>query len=191
MFIMQIRKLLAPAIFAAVALGASPAPAAILTGIWFGEQDCDRFDGHKFNTKYANDVMVITQIGNQINMAALFHEGGFNLFLQGTVINDDKKPGREGEAAFTACPTSPTSQYQETGRATKVSVRANGFGDFDATSIFLQIGTDEFPTDTGTCHWHYKRAYTVDPGVPDCASLPSQTLSTTTTGSGFREPRRP
>jgi hypothetical protein len=189
---MRIWKLLAPAAAAVLALGASPAHAAILTGIWLGEQDCDRFDGHKFHTTYPGDVMVITQIGNQINMAALFTNGVFNLVLQGTVINDEKKPGREAEAAFTECVTSPTSPYQETGRATKVSVKANGFGDFDATSIFLQLGRDEFPSDTGTCHWHYKRVNTVDPGVPDCATILSPTLSTTTMGNGFRvEPWRP
>ena len=191
---MRIRTLLGAAALVAVALGASHAQAADLTGIWLGEQQCDRFDGHKFHTPFKNDVMVITQIGNEIHMAALFADGVFNLVFQGTVINDDKKPGQKAEAGFTECVTSPGSPYQETGRATKVKVKANGFGDFDATSNFLQIGTGEFPTDTGTCEWHYERVDTQDVGVPDCASILSPTASSlsSTTGETYRvEPRRP
>jgi hypothetical protein len=191
---MRIRTMLAPAAIVCLVLGASQAQAAILTGVWFGEQKCERFDGHKFHTTYADDIMVITQSGHQFNMAALFDGSAFNLVFQGTVINDDERPGREGEAAFTECVTSPTSPYQETGRATKIRVRGNGFGQFDATSIFLQIETDDSPTDTGTCRWHYTRVTAVDPEVPTCATILSPnaaSFSSSTTSGAFRvEPRR-
>ena len=43
-------------------LGTPPAQSADLTGVWLGEQKCDRFDGRKFSTTFAKDVMVITQL---------------------------------------------------------------------------------------------------------------------------------
>lgn len=190
---MRIRELLGAAAIAALLLGAQEVQAANLTGVWFGEQQCDRFDGRKFHTPFPDDVMVITQNGNQINMAALFFDGVFHLVYQGTVINDDKKPGQKAEAGFTECVTTPTSPYQETGRATKIRVKANGRGHFEATSIFLQLATEDSPTDTGTCTWHYQRVDTEDPGVPDCESILSSSASiSTTTGETLRvEPRRP
>ena len=191
---MRIRQLLGSATIIAALLGTPAAHAADLTGVWFGKQECDRFDGQKFHTPFRDDVMLITQIGDQINMVALLFDGTFHLAFQGTVINDDKKPGREAQAGFTACETSPGSPYQETGRATKVDLKKNGDGEFEATSIFLQLATDESPTDTGTCTWHYKRVGVEDPGVPDCASIlspNSSTLSTvpgTTIGTQRRRP---
>ena len=162
----------AAAIIAALLLGGAPgAEAANLTGVWSGEQDCDRFDGQKFHTKFRDDVMVITQIGDQINVLALCSGDVCGLAYQGTVINDAKNPGDEAQAGFTACETAPGSPYQETGRATKVEVKENGDGQFKATSIFLQLAIDNFPTDTGTCTWRYKRVDNADPGVPDCATL--------------------
>jgi hypothetical protein len=181
---MRIRQLLGSATIIAALLSAPAAHAADLTGVWFGKQECDRFDGHKFHTPFRDDVVLITQIGDQINMVALFSEGVFHLAFQGTVINDDKKPGREAQAGFTACETSPGSPYQETGRATKAEVKKNGHGEFEATSIFLQLATDESPTDTGTCTWHYKRVDSEDPGVPDCATILSQNASTLSTAPG-------
>src|SRR5262245_40317731 len=166
---MRIRTFLGLAAVAAMALGAPEAHAANLTGIWAGEQKCDRFDGQKFHTTFGNDIMVITQNGQQVHIAALLIDDVFQLVYQGTVINDGKKPEREAEVGFTECTTTPTSPYQETARATKVTVKANGNADFDATSIFLQLATDDSPTDTGTCTWRYKRIDTLDVGVPDCA----------------------
>jgi len=119
---MRIRELLGSATIFAVLLSAPAAHAADLTGVWFGKQECDRFDGRKFHTPFRDDVMLITQIGDQINMVALFDGSVFNLAFQGTVINDDKKPERKAQAGFTACGTSPGSPYQETGRATKAEV---------------------------------------------------------------------
>ena len=156
-----------------VLLGMAPAQSADLTGIWLGEQKCDRFDGRKFKTTFADDVMVISQTGNEIRMAALLIDGSFQLLYQGTVIDNVSDPERKGQAAFTECTTTPTSPYQETGRATKVDVKPGDDGKFEATSVFLQAGTDEFPTDTGTCVWSYRRVDTEDVGVPSCAEAQS------------------
>ena len=172
-----------------VLLGTPPAQSADLTGVWLGEQKCDRFDGQKFRTTFANDVMVISQNGDQINMAALLIDGAFELLYQGRVINDTRDPDRKAQAAFTECTTTPTSAYQETGRATKVDVKRNDDGKFEATSIFLQRQEDEVPpADTGTCAWTYKRVDTEDPGVPSCAEV-----STTATlkAQGAQPRRRP
>ena len=191
---MQTRKLLGVAAIAAVTLAAPHAHAANLTGVWFGEQTCDRFDGTKFQTTFANDIMFITQVGQQVNIAALLVGNEFQLIYQGTVINDDVKPGQEAQVGYTECQTTATSPYQETARATTVKVKANGFGQFDATSIFLQFGGDEFPNDTGTCLWTYTRIDIQDQGVPDCASLQAPTAASlmSTTGGTLRvKPRRP
>lgn len=155
----------------AVLLGTSPAQSADLTGVWFGQQKCDRFDGTKFVTKFLDDVMLISQSGSEIRVAALLIEGAFQLVYQGTVINDMKDPDRKGQAGFTECTTTPTSPYQETGRATKLDVKVDGNGKFEGTSIFFEVGVDEGPPDTGTCAWTYKRVATEDPGVPTCAEL--------------------
>lgn len=184
---MRIHKVMGAAALVTLVLGVPRAWAADLTGVWFGEQKCDRFDGQKFNSTFANDVMLISQNGDEMNMAALLIDGVFQLVYQGRVIDDAKQPGSKAQAAFTACGTTPTSEYQETGRANKVEVKKSGPGEFEATSIFLQVEQGEFPTDTGTCKWNYKRVDTEDPGVPDCASLGSPTtLEATRT-----QPRRP
>ena len=119
-------------------------------------------------------------------------EGTFSLAFQGTVIDDAKKPEREAQAAFTECTTAPGSPYQESGRATKVELKTNGQDLFQATSIFLQLATDEAPTDTGTCSWRYKRVDTADPGVPDCATLepPDASTLSATPAKTFKTPRR-
>lgn len=175
---MRINKIMGTVtLLATVVLGTPQARAADLTGVWFGEQQCDRFDGHKFHSTFAKDVMVISQSGDEMNMAALLINGVFQLLYQGRVINDAKNPERKAQAAFTECLTTPTSLYQETGRATEVEVKRNGHGEFEAKSIFLQLEQGEFPTDTGTCTWTYKRVDTEDPGVPICAAVfPSGTL---------------
>ena len=171
-----------------VLLGTPPAQSADLTGVWLGEQKCDRFDGQKFRTTFANDVMVITQNGDEINMAALLIDGVFQLLYQGRVIDNVADADRKGQAAFTECTTTPASAYQETGRATKVDVKKNDDGKFEATSNFLQLGVDETPTDTGTCAWTYKRVDTEDPGVPSCAEAsPTATLQ----AKGTQPRRRP
>ncbi len=54
-----------------VLLGTPSAQSADLTGVWLGKQKCDRFNGQKFNTTFADDVMLISQKGNEINMASL------------------------------------------------------------------------------------------------------------------------
>ena len=51
----------AAAALTTVLLGSTPARSADLTGIWLGEQKCDRFAGKKFRTTFANDVMLITR----------------------------------------------------------------------------------------------------------------------------------
>ena len=193
---MKTHKLLGVAAIAAVTLAAPHAHAANLTGVWFGAQTCDRFDGTKFQTTFDNDIMFITQIGQQVNIAALLVDDVFQLIYQGTVINDDLKPGQEAQVGYTECQTTATSQYQETARATTVKVKANGFGQFEATSIFLQFGGDEFPNDTGTCQWNYTRIDTQDQGVPDCASLQAPTAASLSAGTGGTvraqpRPRRP
>ena len=141
-----------------------------LTGIWTGEQQCDRFNGKKFSTPFKDDIMVISQHGSDVNMAALFTEGTFNLLFQGHVIDDAKDGGRKGQATFTACPTAPGSDYQEMLRATKAELKGKGNedGEFEGDSIFLQIDDVDVPTDTGTCRWKYKRVDTGDVGVPAC-----------------------
>ena len=156
---------------ASVVLSTPQARSADLTGVWLGEQKCDRFDGQKFTTRFANDVMVISQRGEEFNMAALLIDGAFQLLYQGRVIDDSRDPEHKGQAAFTECTTTPTSPYQETGRATKVDVKKGADGKFEATSIFLQLAGPDFPTDTGTCAWTYKRVDTEDPGVPSCADV--------------------
>jgi len=146
---------------------ASHAWGANLTGIWTGEQHCDAFDGQKFDLPYPNDIMVISQSGQDINLAALYFEGVFHLLYQGHVIDDAKEPDRKAQAAFTECVTTATSEYQETGRAMKVELKKKGDGEFEATSIFFQdVGSPE----TGTCTWKYKRVDTADVGVPACTS---------------------
>ena len=181
---MRIRQSLgASVIMAAILLGGAPgAEAANLTGVWAGEQICDRFDGQKFHTKFPDDIMLITQIGDQINVLALLSDGDFNLAYQGTVINDAKKPEREAQAGFTECQTAPGSPYQETVRATKIELKTTGQDQFQATSVFLQLAGDDFPTDTGTCSWRYKRIDEADPGVPDCATLLPPAASSLSTG---------
>ncbi len=191
---MRLRTSLGLAALAAMAFGTPEAQAADLTGIWSGEQKCDRFDGQKFHTTFANDIMVITQNGQEVHIAALLGEEGFALVYQGTVINDEQKPEQEAQVGFTECTTTPTSPYQETARATRVKLKQKGDGDFDATSIFLQLAGDGFPTDTGTCQWRYKRVDTQDVGVPDCASIQStnaSSLSSPEAGTFKTQPRRP
>src|SRR5262245_36331286 len=163
---------------ASVLLSTPRAQSADLTGVWRGEQKCDRFDGVKFSTTFANDVMVISQRGDEMNMAALLIDGAFQLLYQGRVIqtrviDDARPPGNKAQAAFTECDTTPTSPYQETGRAAKVDVKPGGDGKFEATSVFLQLASEDAPTDTGTCTWTYKRVDTADPGVPTCAEVSS------------------
>jgi hypothetical protein len=133
--------------------------------------------------------MVISQNGTEMNMAALFIDGGFVLLDQGSVIDDAKEPDKKAQAAFTECVTTPTSLYQETGRATKVELKKHGDGKFEATSIFLQLEQGEVPADTGTCTWTYPRVDTDDPVVLSCAEpfLPTATLQ----GQGAQQPRRP
>jgi len=170
---------------ASLVLGTAQAQSADLTGIWLGEQKCDRFDGDKFTTKFSNDVMVISQTGDEIRVAALLVDGGFELLYQGRVIDDAKDPSHKGQASFTECTTAPGSPYQETGRATKVDVKTRGDGKFEATSIFFQAAVEDFPADTGTCSWTYKRVDTEDVGVPSCAEV-GQTLK----ANGAQERRR-
>jgi hypothetical protein len=155
----------------AVLLGTAPAQSADLTGVWFGQQKCDRFDGTKFVTKFLDDVMVISQTGSEIRVAALLIDGAFQLIYQGTVIDSVSDPERKGQAAFTECTTAPGSSYQETGRATKVDVKPNGDGKFEGTSNFFEVGVDGGPADTGTCAWTYKRVEIADVGVPSCGDL--------------------
>jgi hypothetical protein len=188
--------LAAGVVMATVALGAPPAKSADLTGIWIGEQKCDRFNGKKFHTTFPNDIMVISQSGDQTNMAALCSldssqtQLSCNLFFQGLVIDDAKEPDKQAQTTFTACGTTPTSDYQETGRATKVELKKKGDGKFEATSIFLQVqDTPPPPTDTGTCEWNYKRVSTVDIGVEPCADTAAPTA--TLQSQGVRGPRRP
>jgi len=150
-------------------LGTSRAQPADLTGVWVGQQKCDRFDGSKFVTKFLNDVMMISQTGNEIRLAALLIDDTLQLTFQGTVIDDVKDPDHKGQAAFTECTTTPTSPYQETGRATKIDVRVDDGGKFEATSIFFEVGLDGNSPDTGTCAWTYQRVAAEDPGVPSCA----------------------
>jgi hypothetical protein len=171
-----------------VLLGTSPAQPANLTGIWLGQQKCDRFDGTKFVTKFLDDVMVISQTGNEIRMAALLIDDVFQLIYQGTVIDDVEDPDRKGQAAFTECTTTPTSPYQETGRATKVDVKPDDDGKFEGTSVFFEVGLEGQPPDTGTCAWTYKRVATVDPGVPSCAEVSG---TSTLQASGGQSRRRP
>ena len=132
--------------------------------------------------------MVISQSGDQMNMAALCSGQGCALFFQGRVIDNAKEPDKKAQAAFTECETTPTSDYQETGRATKVELKKKGDGKFEATSIFLQV-RDTPPTDTGTCTWNYKRVSTDDLDVPACADLAAPTA--TLQSQGARPPRRP
>jgi hypothetical protein len=165
-------------------LGTSPAPAADLTGVWLGEQRCERFDGRAFSTRFADDVMVISQQGDEIRVAALLFGDTFQLLYQGRVIADERDPDRKAQAAFTECTTTPTSQYQETARATKIEVKPNGEGRFEATSIFFETDA-EGAADMGTCSWKYKRADTVDLGVPSCAEV------TTLQATGGQSRRRP
>src|SRR5262245_53952362 len=111
---------------ASLVLSTAQANSAKLTGVWLGEQKCDRFDGEKFTTKSTNDVMVISQIGDAIRVAALLVDDDFQLLYEGTVIDDAKDPQHKGQASFTECTTAPGSPYQETGRATKVDVKTRG-----------------------------------------------------------------
>jgi hypothetical protein len=173
---MRVRTSVGAVVVAVLMLGTSPAWSADLTGVWFGHQECDRYDGQKFHTKYPDDVMLITQQGNQMSMAALLIDGdGFALLFQGVVIDDAKEPDKKAQTTFTECATTPTSLYQETGRANKVELKKHGDGRFEATSIFLQVAQDSFPTDTGTCTWRYRRVDTEDPNVPTCAEVPAPT----------------
>ena len=84
--------------------GAAPAWGLGLTGVWFGEQQCDRFDGKKFSTPFKNDIMAITQVGADARMAALCtpvdDSLACGLFYQGTVIDSSKDGDRKGEAGF-------------------------------------------------------------------------------------------
>ena len=170
--------------------GAAPAWGLDLTGVWFGEQQCDRFDGKKFSTPFKNDIMAITQVGADARMAALCtpvdDSLACGLFYQGTVIDSSKDGDRQGEAGFTECETAPGSSYQETLRAHKLEAKPKGDGQFEGTSIFLQF-RDQGP-DVGTCEWHYKRVSTQDLGVPTCAEL---TPTGPTAPASTRTPHRP
>ena len=116
--------------------------------------------------------MLITQNGDEINMAALLIDGGFQLLYQGRVIDSVEDPDRKGQAAFTACGTTPTSEVpgdraRNQGRREKER-RRQVRGDVELSAA---REVDEFPTDTGTCAWTYKRVDTEDPGVPSCAEV--------------------
>lgn len=176
---------LAMAATAAIVLGsATRAQAVDLTGEWQGYQVCDRYNGEKFQTTYSDDTMLITQDGDTVYVAALFDGSGFALVFQGTVINENKRHTRVGEAALTECHSAPASEYSETARVTKIDTkRGSTDAEFVATSIFAQHFEDA--TDHGTCTWKYRRVSSSDPGVPACSEVAASS------STGAAAPRRP
>lgn len=165
------------------------AQAVDLTGIWVGEQHCERFNGEKYQTTFANDVMVVSQDGGNVHMAALLVDDGFVLLFEGRVIDDQKHPDHKGEATFTECLTTPGSPYQEMLRANRIDTKPGpkkGKKDdgkegpeFNGESIFSQVVAD-IP-DHGTCKWKYRRVSTEDVGVPGCDEVSAPTAVQTST----------
>ncbi len=55
-------------LLAAAALFAVPAGAIDLTGTWVGTFNCTEFDGVKFKYTYKDEILLITQVGNVLNI---------------------------------------------------------------------------------------------------------------------------
>ena len=174
--------------FLAVAAVAVPAALAIdLTGVWQGEQNCDRYDGRKFNSPYKNDTMYITQHDDEAFMVALCNSEGCGLHYRGTVIDDAKEPGKKGQAGFNYCAPDVEFPYQEVLRADKLEIQKGPDAHFEGNSIFHETG-ETFASDVGSCTWKYKRVSAEDPRVRPCFVSPDAPVNGAVKGKSPRGP---
>ena len=154
-----------------VGLGLNPAAASAidLTGVYTGTQVCTYFDGTQTGPRFPNDVLLITQSGDDL----FFVSGIVGAIFHAQVIEDVRSPATKAQAVFIACPTADGSDYQELGRATKLEANPRSVtGYFQATSNFFETDPDGFRF-MGTCQWTYRQTSTDDPGVPDCSAVSS------------------
>lgn len=141
-------------IFAAAALlGVLPVVAADLTGTWSGTQREVLFDGETVRGKYQG-TMVITQNGTNLNVRA------FNIFYNGEVVNDNKRPDTHGAGTLIACNTDPFNPPY-----------FGEFGEFKVLGDRLKattVGGGE--GQVSTFRWSFKRIDSSDPKVSNCSS---------------------
>ena len=151
------------------------AEAIDLTGVWIGRLVCDSFDAlGKSKDVITDDVMLITQTGDDLNIAA----DGFGFLYNGTVIDDIANPTKKAQFAFIECRTSAAStDTSEIGRA-KVTIKTDGISAKLKAQSILSEPTPGFQT----CKWSYKRVDTTDPLVPEC-DAPPLTAPTSRTGN--------
>lgn len=159
-----------------MSMAAVDARAIDLTGVWLGRLVCDTFDAlGKSKDVITDDVMLITQMGDDLNIAA--DESGF--LYNGTVIDDIANPTKKAQFAFIECRTTPANtDTSEIGRA-KVTIKTDGITAKLKAQSILSHPTPGFQT----CKWSYKRIDTTDPKVPGCDALPLA-APTSRTGTG-------
>jgi hypothetical protein len=141
----------------AAAFAAVPAGAIDLTGTWVGTFNCAEFDGEKHKFSQKGEILLITQVGNALNI-----DWGGNP-IAGIAIDDIKKPDDKGAAALVDCDTTtdPTSGYSELANLKAKVNRPKGKGSLKGTSVYTQDGSA-----TGQCKWSFKLENTADPLVP-------------------------
>ena len=142
----------------AAAFVAVPAGAIDLTGTWVGTFNCSEFDGEKNKFSQKGEVLLITQVGNVLNID---WDGSP---IAGIAINDVKKPDEKGAAALVDCETTTDLAipgYAELANLTAKVNRPKGKGSLKGTSVYTQDGDS-----TGQCKWNFKLMNTADPAVP-------------------------
>ena len=149
---MRLISLIAAAAFAAV-----PASAIDLTGTWEGSFNCSEFDGEKHKFSQKGEVLLITQVGDMLNIA---WDGDP---LAGIAINDANKPDQKGAAALIDCDTTtdPTTGFAELAYLLAKIDRLKGKGSLKGTSVLTGSGVY-----VGMCKWKFKLVNPANPVVP-------------------------
>ena len=147
-------------LLAAAALVAVPAGAIDLTGTWEGSFNCSEFDGVKFKFTEKNEILLITHVGNALNI------DWDGKPIAGIAINDASKPDEKGAAALVDCRTTtdPTTGYAELASLTAKMNRLKGKGSLKGTSVYT--GSGVMLDWVGTCKWKFKLIDLADPAVP-------------------------
>jgi hypothetical protein len=151
-------------VFGALLTTASAGQAFDATGTWEGSVSCRHFDGAKFRFKNKLSTLHISQSGTDLN--AEFAGGVFQ--YHGHAIDDDGKPGEEGEVLLVQCGTDEVAGagFGEMLRAAVKTKPAKGTGSLRGTSIFE--GDFGGGWQFGTCKYQFKRTSTANPGVSAC-----------------------
>lgn len=160
---MSIRMWLA-AVASVLVLGATcpdGADAFHLTGTWIGKWSCKGFDGAKFKTANKISTMLISQLGDTVNVDI---DGG-EFHYNGRAIADDAKP-EKGEVVLVECDTDNAPAVGEEAEMVRAQVKTK-VDAIRATYKAVSIFEDAFPS-VGTCKYNYERIDTTNSGQPPC-----------------------